>query len=175
MEQIIAGKNAMVLKQTEKETKKCSCPKTKECPLDKKCLESSIIYQATVTQPNEEAKTYIGLTSTDFKARLGNHKQSFINPDSNQTSLSKYILEQKAKGRDLKISWKLIDRGKIYSPVTEVCQLCTKEAYHIIFKPEMATLNSRNELFSSCRHRKSALLFPPIKKTNSRKRKSPGT
>jgi hypothetical protein len=138
-------------------------------------LESSIIYQATVSQPNEEEKTYIGLTSTDFKARLGNHKQSFINPNSNQTSLSKYILEQKDKGIEPTVSWKLIDRGRVYSPVTEVCQLCTKEAFYIIFKPEMAVLNSRSELFSSCRHRKSALLFKPIKKTISRKRKSPGT
>ena len=171
MEQIIAGKNAKVLKTNKTESRKCNCPKNKECPLDKMCLESEIVYQATVSQPNAEPKNYIGLTSTDFKARLGNHKQSFINPNSNQTSLSKHILEIKAKGIEPTVSWKLVDRGKIFSPVTGVCQLCTKEAFYIIFKPEMAELNSRSELFSSCRHKKSTLLFKPT----SRKSKSPGT
>ena len=130
-----------------------------------------------MSQPNEDPKTYIGLTSTDFKARLGNHKQSFINPESNQTSLSKYILELKEKQIQPTVSWKLVDRGEVFSPVTGVCQLCTKEAFYIIFKPEMAELNARSELFSSCRHRKSALLFKPItkSKTGSKKRKSPGT
>ena len=175
IEQIISGKNAKVLKTTQKEIRTCNCPKNKECPLDKKCLESSIIYQATVTQPNKEVKTYIGLTSTDFKARLGNHKQSFVNPDSNQTSLSKYILDLKSNGIEPTVNWKLVDRGKKYSPVTGVCQLCTKEAYYIIFKPEMAELNSRSEIFSACRHKKSALLFKPITTSISRKRKSTGT
>ena len=142
MEQIIAGKNAKVLKSTEKEARKCNCPKNKECPLNKNCLESEIIYQATVSQPNHDPKTYIGLTSTDFKARLGNHKQSFINPDTNQTSLSKYILELKDNQMEPKVSWKLVDRGKLFPPVTGVCQLCTKEAFYIIFKPEMAELNT---------------------------------
>ena len=67
-----------------------------------------------MSQPNEDLKTYIGLTSTDFKARLGNHKQSFINPDSNQTSLSKYILELKEKQIQPTVSWKLVDRGKVF-------------------------------------------------------------
>ena len=175
MEKIISGKNAKVLNTTEDEARKCNCPGNKECPLDKKCLESCIVYQATVTQPNQEPKTYIGLTSTDFKARLGNHKQSFLNPNVNQTSLSKYVLEQKSKGLEPTVSWKLVDRGKKFSPVTGNCQLCTKEAWYIIFKPEMAELNSRNEIFSTCRHRKSALLFKPITKSTSKKRKSPGT
>jgi hypothetical protein len=175
MEKIISGKNAKVLNTAEDEARKCNCPKNKECPLDKKCLESCIVYQATVTQPNQEPKTYIGLTSTDFKARLGNHKQSFSNPDVNQTSLSKYVIELKNKGLEPTVSWKLVDRGKKFSPVTGNCQLCTKEAYYIIFKPEMAELNSRSEIFSTCRHKKSALLFKPITKSTGKKRKSPGT
>ena len=175
MEKIISGKNAKVLNTEENEARKCSCPKNKECPLDQKCLESCIVYQATVTVPSQTPKTYIGLTSTDFKARLGNHKQSFLNPDVNQTSLSKHVLEVKSRGLEPTVSWKLIDRGKVFSPVTGNCQLCTKEAYYIIFKPEMAELNSRSEIFSTCRHKKSALLFKTIKKTASKKQKSPGT
>ena len=79
IEQIIAGKNAKVLNEqpigTPKKT--CSCPSTKECLLDQRCLEKDIIYQATVEQPNKESKTYVGLTATTFKARFGVHKKVF--------------------------------------------------------------------------------------------------
>jgi hypothetical protein len=136
-------------------------------------LTSCIVYQATVSQPNQESKTYIGLTSTDFKARLANHKQSFQNPDVNQTSLSKHVLELKSNGIEPTITWKLLDRGKTYSSVTGVCQLCIKEAFHIIYNSDMTELNSRSEIFSACRHKKATLLFKPIQ-TISRKRKSPG-
>ena len=67
--QIIAAKNKNILKPPETEKRKCSCPKTKVCPLDNKCLSEEIIYQATVSSQNSEPKTYIGQCSTDFKAR----------------------------------------------------------------------------------------------------------
>ena len=70
------------------------------------------------------------------------------------------------------VSWKLIDRGRTFSPITNVCQLCTREAYYILFHPDSASLNSRSELYSACRHKKSKLLFPPEK---TPKKKSPGT
>ena len=144
-----------------------------ECPLENKCLTSELIYQAKVEIENHQPKTYIGQASTDFKSRLANHKQSFINKEVNQTSLSKFVWELKTQGHDPKVTWKLIDRGKKYSPVSGVCQLCITEAYYIVFHPEMAELNSRSEIFSSCRHKKSALL---IKLTHlGRKKKPPGT
>ena len=68
------------------------------------------------------------------------------------------------------MSWKMIDRGKSYSCVTEVCQLCVKEAFYILFKPDLAQLNHRSEIFSPCLHKKTALLV----KVNTRKRKSSG-
>ena len=172
MEQIISGKNAKVLTETKEKEKICSCPRNKkdDCPLDQKCLTDNLIYQATVTLPNHETKTYIGQTSTEFKDRLSTHKHSFKNPNVTQTRLSKYILQLKSEGIEPDISWKMIDRGKPYTPATEVCQLCVKEAFYILFRPDLAQLNHRSEIFSNCIHRKSALLFKP-----SRKRKSPGT
>ena len=167
--QIISSKNTKILKTPEPEKRTCNCPKDKVCPLDKKCLEKGIIYQAKVTQPNAEEKTYIGLCSTEFKARLGVHTQSFNDPEVNQTSLSHYIHELKERQIEPTVSWKIVDRGQTYSPINGVCQLCTREAFHIIFHPESAELNSRSEIFSACRHKKSKLLFPPVrkKKTNS--------
>ena len=163
------------MKPPEPEKRKCSCPKTKECPLDKKCLSDEIIYQATVMEPEAEPKTYIGLCSTDFKARLGVHKDSFKNPQklNIQTSLSRHIQQLETKNIEPVVTWKLIDRGRTFSPITNVCQLCTREAYYILFHPDSASLNSRSELYSACRHKKSKLLFPPEKKTS--KKKSPGT
>ena len=174
MAQIISSKNSLVLKTPETEKRLCSCPKDKQadCPLDKKCLSENIIYQATVRQPNAETKTYIGLCSTDFKARLGQHKQTFKDPAKSQTSLSHYIHELKSKAIEPVISWRIIDRGRTYSPVHGVCQLCTKEAFYITHYPRLAELNSKSEIFAACRHIKSKLLFPPEKPG---RKKSQGT
>ena len=174
MEQVIAGKNAKVLndKINEIPSKKCSCTKGKECLLENRCLEKGIIYQATVEKENKESKTYVGLTATDFKARYGVHKKSFEDPDYNQTTLSKHIHDLKSKGIEHKVTWKILDRGTSYSPVSDVCHLCNKEAYYIIFEPHLAELNNRSELFSTCMHKKSNLLFKPKR---GRPRKSPGT
>ena len=174
MEQIIAGKNAKVINEQPNETpqKSCSCPKGKACPLENKCLEKEIVYQATVKQPNGEEKTYVGLTATEFKARLGVHTQSFKDPSNGQTTLSNYIHDLKSKGIEPVVTWRILDRAKSYSPVTDVCHLCNKEAYFIIFEPHLAQLNSRTELFSTCMHKKSNLLFKPKR---GRPKKSPGT
>ena len=174
MEQIIAGKNAKVLNEQPKENPKktCSCTKDKECPLGKRCLEKEIIYQATVKQPNGEEKTYVGLTALDFKARYGVHKKSFEDPEYCKTTLSTYIHDLKSRGIDPKVEWKILDRAKSYSPVTDVCHLCNKEAYYIIFEPHLAQLNSRSELFSTCMHKKPNLIFKPKR---GRPKKSPGT
>ena len=105
------------------------------------------MYQAKVEVENKETKFYIGQTATDFKHRLSTHTFSFNNRDINQTSLSQYIWEVKDQGIEYQISWKIVDRGRKFSPVNGVCQLCITEAYYINFHPEMATLNSRSEIF----------------------------
>ena len=56
----------------------CSCTKNGVCPLGNKCLFKNIIYNATVAAEGKNFN-YIGLCSTDFKSRLGVHKQSFKN------------------------------------------------------------------------------------------------
>ena len=105
-------------------------------------------------------KTYIGLTATDFKSRYGVHTKAFSDPSYCQTTLSKHILELKDQGIEPTVTWKIVDKAKSYSPVSDVCQLCNKEAYHIIFESDMAELNNRK------------LLFP---KKRGRPRKSPRT
>ena len=177
MSQIIAGKNKKILNHNGSKVRECSCPSTKTCPLDKKCLTDNLIYQAIMTQPNQTKRTYIGQTSTNFKARLGVHKQTFGDKKVTQTSLSDHVWELKSKGFDPvaaeAISWKMIDRGRPFSPVSGVCQLCLKEKFYILHHPDWADLNKRSELFSACVHKKSFLM---IKKPRGRPaKKSPGS
>ena len=139
-------------------------------------MTEKLVYQATVSEPNSAPQTYIGQSSTNFKARLGVHNQTFRDPEVSQTSLSNYIHELENQGKEPTVSWKLIDRAQTYSPISGVCQLCTREAYYIVFHPTLASLNARNEIFSACRHKKSTLLFKDeIRKKRKKKKKSPGT
>ena len=48
--------------------------------------------------------------------------------------------------------------ARSYSNVTKKCNLCLWEKYYIICRPDLATLNNRNELVTSCRHAKKFLL-----------------
>ena len=46
-----------------KDTKTCSCQQKNTCPLNGTCVQSSLIYQATITRKdNSTTETYIGLT-----------------------------------------------------------------------------------------------------------------
>lgn len=170
MEAIISGRNAKILASPEIEERVCSCPRNAVCPLDGKCLTKNLIYCATVTEEDQSTRTYTGLTSTTFKARLGVHHQSFRDKEVNQTSLSKHIWDLKSKNIKHTVSWALVDRAKPYSPITGLCNLCIKEKYYIMFRPTQANLNSRSEIYSNCRHKKSVLLIGKEKK----KKRNPG-
>ena len=171
MEAIISGKNAKILASSTPVTKTCSCTKNSTCPLDGKCLTRNLVYHVKVTQEDQTANGYIGLTSTEFKARLAVHKRSFWNEEENQTSLSKHIRGLKEKNINYTLNWNLVDRATPFSPVTGVCWLCIKEKFYIMFRPSLANLNSRSEIYSNCRHKKSALLIKPTRK---KKKRTPG-
>ena len=59
---------------------------------------------------------------------------------------------------DYEITWKILERAKPFSPVSRICNLCTKEKYFIIFEPEKASLNKKEELNNHCLHKFSQLL-----------------
>jgi hypothetical protein len=105
-----------------------------------------------------EEQTYIGLASTTFKLRLGNHKKAFNHEQyRTNTSLSSYVWELKNAGRDYDIEWDMIGRAKPFSPVSNTCNLCTLEKFHILFTPELATIN-KQEINSPCLHKAPVLL-----------------
>ena len=163
MKQIIDGHNKNILKkaaqpQQDTATKTCNCRKADECPLNGECLLKEVVYQAKVTT-KEKTETYIGLTATEFKTRWRNHQMSFKHENKkNDTELSKYLWQLKEKKKDFTIAWKILAKARAYTTLTKRCNLCISEKFFIISKPHMATLNKRNELVSTCRHRRKYIL-----------------
>ena len=124
------------------------------------CLAASLVYQATVERGDNSSKdTYVGLTEGPFKTRFNSHKYSFSNQaQRNATALSKHVWSLKDSETPYKITWRILARARPYSPISKRCNLCTTEKYYIICHPNFSTLNNRNELASSCRHRRKFLL-----------------
>lgn len=139
----------------------CNCRDKSICPLPDKCLTQSVIYQASVTTTNniKPIATYVGLTENKFKTRYNNHKTTFNNISKrHSTELSSYIWELKETNISYNIKWNILSHARPYSKNSRKCKLCTLEKYYIIFRPDMATLNKRSELISTCRHSKKHLL-----------------
>ena len=131
-----------------------------DCPMAGNCLISSVVYQATVTtEDNRPAQTYVGLTENSFKARFANHKSSFNNPDKTlSTELSKHVWCLKEARLKFKVTRKILKQTSPFNLVSSRCNLCLWDKYFIICRPELATLNKRNELVTSCRHANKFLL-----------------
>lgn len=138
--------------------KECNCKQKDLCPMNGKCLQTNIIYQASVTS-NNNTETYIGLTETQFKTRYRNHTLSFRNEKyKNSTELSKHIWKLKEKGLAYNIQWNIINKAPPYNPISKVCNLCLTEKYYLTFKPDLSSLNKRSEISSACRHSSKYLL-----------------
>ena len=187
MKTIISSHNKAQIKkasnQSEEIDNNCNCRNKNSCPLEGNCNIRNIVYQAEVVTPQTK-ETYIGLCDTTFKERYRNHTCSFRNERyKNATELSKYIwglklcqtldcisclhnclefsqpsscLDEEQK-INYQIRWRKVKQARSYSNVNKKCNLCLWEKYFIICKPEMSTLNHRDELTSTCRHSKKFL------------------
>ena len=127
-----------------------------------------VVYQASVTTPDDgHTEHYVGVTN-HFKSRYGGHRSDMNHSDGRKNStLAKYVWTLKDANRQFDISWRIIDRGPLWSNVTRRCLLCDKEKFYILFRPDIAQLNKRNELWTTCRHKKLALLIKPKKRLKS--------
>lgn len=162
---IISAHNTRLLQHhnntpTLTEPRECNCRNMNGCPLQGKCLSKSIIYRATVTTNDQSAdEHYIGLTDTTFKQRYYNHMSSFRNEGKrSSTELSKHIWALKDQNIDYNIKWSIVRRAASYNKTTGRCNLCLYEKFYIIYQPNIATLNKRCELVSTCRHAGKFLL-----------------
>ena len=160
MKSIISSHNNHVLSNANAQTPQpdtCNCRKKPDCPLEGKCLQTNVIYQATVTTETT-TETYVGL-ATNFKERYGNHKTSFRHSKRrNETELSKHVWNLQDAKKPFQIKWKILKKCKPYSNISKKCGLCLNEKFIIICKKELCSLNRRNELASSCPHRNRYVL-----------------
>ena len=162
---IISSHNKFVLKDqsvtsASQVDKDCNCRKKDTCPLSGKYLTTNVVYQATVTRDDtNEQETYVGHTECQFKTRYNGHTSSFRNAKyKHATELSKHVWNLNDKNVNYSIKWRVLARCNSYSNKTKRCHLCLYEKYIIIYHPKLASLNSRNELLSKCRHRNKFLL-----------------
>ena len=159
MKTIISTHNKKILSQdtatpgpTQQQERTCNCRKKPECPLEGKCLQANVVYQASVTTEATN-ESYVGL-ATNFKDRYRNHMTSFRHANRrNETELSKYIWTLKDARKPFRVQWKVLATCKPYDNVSKKCNLCLKEKFFIICRNDLCTLNKRNELASSCPHR----------------------
>ena len=94
-----------------------------------------------------------------LKTRYRNHIASFRHAKhKNSNELSKHIWTLKDNNIEHFISWRILSSHSPYNSSSKRCNLCLKEKFLITCRPELSTLNKRNELVSSCRHRNKALL-----------------
>ena len=102
------------------------------------------------------------MASTTFKLRLGNQKKS-INHERyrKETSLSDFIWNLTKQGKTYDLKWKQIGRAQPFSPISGECNLCTLEKFHLLFTPELATINKKEEINNYCQH-KLPVLFKNI-------------
>ena len=158
----ISNHNFKILNSEETNQPKSGCNCTQAigpCPMDGNCLVDSLVYRADITDENSNSTSYTGLTSNSFKTRYYSHRQSFKKRElQHATTLLSHIWDLKDKNINYNIKWRAVDRAPPFNPITKKCRLCIKEKYYIIFQPEGAKLNSRSELFSTCRHRTKRLL-----------------
>ncbi len=118
MKTFINRHNKTILKKHNQQTKPtstndsrlCNCRNQKQCPIQGHCLQANVVYKAEVTTTdNNETKTYIGVTATEFKTRFRNRTKSLNRKKyRNETELSKYIWRLKDSKRSHKIKWEII-------------------------------------------------------------------
>ena len=139
----------------------CNCQKSKksDCPLPGACNQEGVVYQAIVENNKGDIETYIGLAE-NFKKRHYKHKASMEtkNPE-NSTTLSAHYWAEKESGRSPKVKWKILEKNlPTFNPVTGKCQLCIREKFYIVLRPQLGSLNQRQEIFSNCKHKESKLI-----------------
>ena len=107
-------------------------------------------------------ESYVGLAK-NFKKRYSKHKATLAGRNADgQMTLSKYTWRKRDEGLNPSVSWNYLETNiPNFNPITGICQLCTREKFQIALNPQVATLNFKTEIFSSCKHRPLYLIGEP--------------
>jgi len=119
----ITQQDRHIITHAKKSNNQCNCQCTKDkCPLEGKCLETNVVYQAIITT-DTTTESYVGL-ATNFKERYRNHKTSFRHVNKrNNTELSKHEWKLKDAKIPFSIKWKVIRKCNPYNNITKKCNL----------------------------------------------------
>ena len=138
------------------------------------CQQANVIYGASIKtldilgEPVDASEeTYTGTSYPPWKIRLYGHNTTFNNPAlRHKTTLADYIWDLQCPDKcfergeeecdqriDYDITWRILARAPGYNPVTGMCRLCLKESFFILFHPETASLNKKNEIYQGCKHK----------------------
>ena len=157
----INAHNLKIIKNSSTEgenEESCKCTKF-ECPVQGKCTQKGVVYHAKVERGDGKTDHYIGLTENQFKQRWSTHMSSFkTRNQKNKCGLSEHIWDLQDRNISYNISWEIMSKAKPFNPVTGACNLCNREKYFILFKPEIANLNKREEIVGPCLHKRGKLL-----------------
>ena len=130
------------------------------CPVQGRCKTDCVVYRATVKEiMSGSMETYTGVTGNTFKERWYGHRGDMRNEKKRLSSrLSSHIWDLKDERKDFEVKWSLIDRSTSFNPITRKCRICLKEKYQIMYNGNGSSLNKRQEIFNTCRHRTQKLL-----------------
>ena len=120
------------------------------CPLQNRCNEGPLVYQADVST-NRTTKTYYGLAGTTFKKRYRNHRS---NREDYGTALSKYVWFLSDDNVTFDLKWSIKKKSQVYSEGAKYCDLCLAEK-NIVMLADKNCINIRSEILRKC---------PPIRK-----------
>ena len=181
VESIITNHNKKIMKTNSNQPEPCNCRNKINCPLQSKCQDKCIIYQANVTiksesnmrhtnmapndqnqttdspsttTPHTNSKVYYGSCETNFKTRYNNHIYSFNHRKrASSTTLSKHYWKCKDLGQEPVIKWKRLKSAIPYQCGGSKCDLCLTEKLTILQANGLNTLNHRSEILNKCRHK----------------------
>ena len=169
--QISANNKKVLYPESQLKEDGCNCRDNPEdCPLDGHCKTKDVVYNADLkfnevnpyTHRAENVhKNYVGSTSTTFKIRWGNHKQTFIREDkAHQSTLAIEIwrLKNINPNYNYDLEWSIATLARSYTAEQRKCQLCLAEKTKIMFQKVenrirgSQGLNRRTEIHRHCPH-----------------------
>ena len=130
----------------------CKC-KYNPCPLGGHCETQNVIYRAEIHNIPDPLH-YYGATSTKFISRWRVHQQSLANRNcATGTALSSKVWELRDTGHKPEVKFHLIKTARSAMAQVDSCKLCIEEKKLILFDKSDHLINTREEIFSRCRHR----------------------
>ena len=162
---IVSKHNSKVLKAEGKATPpppSCNCQKKGDCPIPGACNQTGVVYQTTVKSDGGKEKHYVG-GAKRFKSRYYSHKKTLTDQFAeSSTTLSTYYWKEENAGRNPVVTWRILESNlPTFNPISAQCMLCVREKFNILLKPHLATLNTRQELYAFCRHKRNILINGP--------------